>query len=360
MPPSDPLSGLYLGETLLGRYRIDSFLASGGFCLVFRARDLVDAKDVAIKVLKPGAIGEPVLEFQTEGSLLDLLRRRSRVVGLLGPPANVDTIIISKAGVGVPIPLPVSFMVIELADICLSDIVANRADVSWRSRLSLFRDVVLGAHQMHLDMIVHRDIKSDNILVSLSGANARASIADLGRGRNLREPPRFVPDQYIAGRGDLRFAPPELLCLTGVDDNPVAFRRADIYLLGSTFFELCTGQGITSIAYGNPRAILVSALAIDPARRSSDYLARIPEHRARYQPGFFLAEHELPTHLRDEGGRLLRQLCDPDPVERERRSRLEVHEPAWGLNWLLRRVDILRRLDSLEGAYTRRRKRRAA
>jgi serine/threonine protein kinase len=342
----DPLADLYLGETLANRYEIREFIAAGGFCLVFEARDLIANLDVAVKILKPGATADAIQEFETEGQLLELLRPRSHVLNLLGAASNSDTITVLKPGLSTPLPLPVLFIVVELADACLVDLVANRADLTWMARLGLFRDVVLGVHQMHIGLVVHRDIKSENAVVRPSG---QACVADLGRGRNLREPARFLADQYVAGRGDLRFAPPELLHLAGSEDA-IVFRRADTFLLGSTLFELCTGQGITGFVYGNPRALLTAAVGIDPARRATEYLARVAEHRARFEPAFLLAEQELPAHLRYEAGRLLRQLCDPDPKLREQRYRADIKQPVWGLNWLLRRVDVLRKLDSLSRA----------
>lgn len=347
---TDPLADLYVGEVLAGRVRIVAFIAGGGFCLVFRGKDLADGSDVAVKVLEPGATGDAVLEFETEGRLLAMLRSRSHVLTLRGDPSNSATIAIQKAGQPGIVPFPVRFMVVDLADACLAELVVNRAEVSWAARLGLFRDVVLGVHQMHLGKIVHRDIKSENALVTLGpGSAATACIADLGRSRDINEPARFLVDDYLAGRGDLRFAPPELLHLAGADDA-IVFRRADAYLLGSVLFELCTGQGITSLVFGNPSAVLQQAVQTNPGRRTTEYQSRMGEHRARFEPAFLLAEQELPLHLRREASRLLRQLCDPDPAQREKRYRSDQKVPRWDLNWLLRRVDVLIKLEKLSRA----------
>lgn len=320
---------------------------------MFRACDLTENKEVAIKILRPGAGAEAQLEFQTEGQLLERLRHRSHVLNLLGSPSNTDTITITKPGLPSPIPLPVEFIVIDLADACLADLVVNRSHVSWSARLSLFRDVVLGVHQMHLGTIVHRDIKSENALVTLDGGStAHACIADLGRGRDLHDPPRFLSDAYLAGRGDLRFAPPELLHLAGSED-PAVFRRADVFLLGSALFELATGQGITSMVFTNPHAVLTGAMAIAPDQRLKDYKARVSEHRARFEPVFLLAQSEFPSSIRHDATRLLRQLCDADPELREARFRADSRNPIWGLHWLLRRVDVLIRREQIEVRRTR-------
>lgn len=346
--PVDPIADLYLGEMLGGRYEVLDFIAPGGFCLVFRARDHQQETDVALKILKPGVAGDAVIEFETEGILLDQLRGASRVLTLLGDVANTDTITVQKPGVPVPLPLPVRYLVVELADACLSDIVVERNALDWASRLGLFRDVVLGVHQMHLQRLVHRDLKSDNVLLRIGPKNATdALVADLGRGRDTRLPTRFLSEAYLAGRGDFRFAPPELLNLIGLDDAAM-FRRADLFLVGSVLFELATGQGITSIVYGDPRAILSQAATIDSADRGVEYRSRVADTRALFQPAFELAEDEFSPAIRNEAGRLLRQLCDPEPLARERRCRAESRQPTWGLHWLLRRADILVKLERLK------------
>lgn len=347
--PTDPLADLYVGETLNRRYEVQHYVASGGFCLVFEALDRVTGKQVALKILKPSVTGDGVIEFETEGELLSKLRSASHVIDLLGTTSNKDTIVVRKPNVPVDLPLPVSYLVLELADGCLADVVVNYSVVAWADRLLMFRQLVKGVHQMHLNGVVHRDLKSENVLLVGDGRTVTAKVADLGRGRDIREPARFLALDYLNGRGDMRFAPPELLWLLGMDDSD-CFRRADLYLLGSALFELATGQGITAIAYGDPRSTMVAALQLDLPARHMQYEGRLAEARARLEPAFRIFEAQLPSSLRYEGSRLLRQLCDPDPCRRERRFRLDRNAPTWGLTWLIRRIDILCKLQQQDQA----------
>src|SRR3546814_12706888 len=99
---------------------------------------------------------------------------------------------------------------------------------------------------MHSRRIVHRDLKSSNaLLFNVDSRKPAVKISDLGRSCLTTEPPRFSTQQYVAGRGDLSFAPPELLWLQG-DNDPGHYRQADLYLVGSVLFELATAQGITA------------------------------------------------------------------------------------------------------------------
>ena len=69
-----------------------------------------------------------------------------------------------------------------------------------------------------------------------------------------------------------------------------------MYLLGSVLYEIATGQSITSVT-----PLEIRRLVVD----------------------------------------LVRQMCHPLPVRRERRFRTERNTPAWGLLWAIRRVDII-------------------
>jgi serine/threonine protein kinase len=335
-PP--PEAALYTGQVLGGRFEVRDFRAAGGFCLLFEGHDNQDDRAVALKILRQGVPATSVEEFETEARLLERFAASSHVVNI--HDALKDTIQVQPVGTTIQVPLPVRYLVLELADASLDELVMRRNSVLWAYRLQLFRDLVKGVHQMHLDQVVHRDVKCENGLVfEQRKGSVVCKVADLGRSRDTRQPARFDAAAYIAGRGDLRFAPPEFLWLQGHDD-PVVGRRADTYLLGSVFFELVTGQPITAMALGNGMAIVQAAHRLSPADCAREYSARLAEFRARYEVVFQLFAAELPAPIRDEGTRLLRQLCDPDPSVREQRYRID-KKTAWGLEWLIRRIDIM-------------------
>jgi serine/threonine protein kinase len=329
---------LYAGQILNGRFRVRDLLAVGGFGLVFEGDDLSNGSSVALKILQQNPPADDQLEFQSEGEFLALLRNASNVLTLIHAGQDEITVLVQATNVAVP--LRVHYMALELADACLAELLVRRTEIDWPTRLRLYRGVAKGVHQMHLQRMVHRDLKSENVLViSPTRSQPEAVVADLGRSRLTTQPARFRGDDYLGGRGDFRFAPPELLWLQG-HDSPTCWRRIDLYLLGSLFFEVVTGQGITTLMLGDGLALVRRVATLPPTARAEEFRALIPELRARLDGPIVLLANELPKSIRHEGVRLVKQLCDPEPSVRDPRPRTRTGS-GWGLEWVLRRVDIL-------------------
>jgi eukaryotic-like serine/threonine-protein kinase len=334
-----PEAHLFVGQVLDGRFEVRSFLGRGGFSLVFIARDQGSGTEVALKVLHSVA-SEAAIEFATERDLLSLFVASSNVVTLL--QSGSGTIDVTVPATGAKVQLPVEYIALELADSRLTDLLIQLAKVSWVDRLTLLRGVVKGVHQLHLASVVHRDLKSENVLLFSGPARSfDAKIADLGRSRRVTNGARFPARDYERGRGDLRFAPPELVWLQGRDDRD-CWRRVDLYHIGAVFFELATGQPLTALVFGDAASVVRNNLRIPEANRAQEFAAQLPSIRARYELAYELFGAALPSGIRGEALRLLRHLTDPKPEERDQRllisGRLRM---APDLQWVLRRIDIL-------------------
>lgn len=340
---------IYLGTVLGGRYLLNVHIGSGSFSGVFRATDEQTGRQVAVKILtlRSTHSTDARVEFEGEKSLLQMLVGCSHVVSLLDYGTHQLQLVAPPAGNKVTIDVP--YLVLDLADACLAELLLNRHRLPWQARLELYRDLVKGVHQMHLGEVVHRDIKSENSLVY--SAPQQAKIGDLGRGKHTREPSRFVAEAYVAGRGDMRFAPPELLWLCGTED-PADMARVDLFLLGSLLFEVATGVGISAAAFADPRAIHVAAGQLPAAARRVDLDSRITELRQQFMAAYDLFAAEIPPYLREASVMLLRQLTDPDPARRlpgYRRRRLD----PWDLQWLLTKVDVLIKIEAHQNGRSR-------
>ena len=272
---------LFLSETLSGRYRPSSHLASGAFSGAFLAQDSRSETEVAAKILKLSQCGQPDArrEFQDEVELLRKLNGCDRVIELLD--SGEHTVDLRHSPSGGSISVTTEFAVLELAAGSLADLLLYGSSFTWPDRLKLYRDVVKGVHQMHLKGIVHRDVKAENGLVLERPAVAK--IADLGRAHDTNEPPRFAVEAYLLGRGDTHFAPFEFLWLQGTQDAEDQ-ARADVFLLGSLLFEIATGVALTPLVTGNPTAVIHARAALSQADRDHDWQASIPKLREAARP----------------------------------------------------------------------------
>jgi len=340
---------IYIGVTLAGCYLIEAHLGSGNFSGVFRATDQHTEREVAVKILsfRSSHSADARIEFDGEKALLELLSGCSHVVNRVDD--GTHQLELAAPG-GAIVKFDVPYLVLELADGCLAELLLNRARLPWQARLELYRDLVKGVHQMHLSNVVHRDVKSDNSLVFSRPQGAK--IADLGRSKNTADPSRFVAEAYEVGRGDLRFAPPELLWKCGTED-PNDMARVDLFLLGSLFFEIATGVAITQLALIDPLAILTAASRLPRLAREADLRVRTHELREQFMPAYDLFEREMPSHLRDPAVRLLRQLTDPDPTARVPAFR-QRSLPPWDLQWLIQKVDVLLKMEAYNTGARRR------
>lgn len=333
----------------LGPYRLQGCIGRGGFGLIFQASSRTTQAQVAVKLLMPSNDPHAAAEFDAEGDLLRKLNKCEGVVTLVD--SGIADIPVSINGLDVP--LPFKYHVLSLASGSLDELTSDPgrlAALAWVDRISLWRGAIKGIHQMHLKAVAHRDIKTDNCLLMVSGKRTEVRIADLGRSKDFSVTPTLLPQDYFHGRGDLRFAAPELLWSQG-GQNGSDFRAADLYGLGSLLAELVTGHPMTALAIGSWQT------AVNEGQR--DFLAGIRRDLTVLRPQFRRAVDEvadqMPRSIRLDGAAILTQLCDPVPIARfppRRTTNKRVIEP--GLSWLLRKADILVKRLSIEQKNQRR------
>ena len=324
------------GQTLAG-YLIgsNSFLGGGAFGLVFEVTEVSTKARFAMKVLVPGD-PQSAAEFDGEGLLLKKLNGCSGVIDCV----KSGSVMLDLNLNGIAVQLPFKYYVMAVASGVLEELVVDPvrlAAMPWLERLGHWRGAIKGVHQMHLNNVVHRDLKSSNCLLMLKGGDIEVKIADLGRSKDLSLPPSVPPINYAVGRGDPRFAPPEHLWLQG-GGTAADFRNGDLYGLGSLFVELATGHPVTALAIGSmqdlQRARLEGAQDHRAGKRRDLAVLRSKFHRA-------IDQIDMPASIRHDARQLIKQLCDPVPTERQPKLAGKRRQPDPGLLWLLRRADIL-------------------
>lgn len=151
-------------EMVIGRYRLQARIGSGGMGVVYRAHDPELERDVALKLLNPDAINDTNAE-QARGRLL----REARTMARLPDPHVIQVYDVGTFEEGV-------FVAMELVE-GGSLAVWLREPRPWQETLRRFIAAGRGLAAAHAAGIVHRDFKPENVLV---GEDGRVRVGDFG------------------------------------------------------------------------------------------------------------------------------------------------------------------------------------
>ena len=213
-PPGAPRGHALV--TLDGRYAVVERIASGGMGEVFRARDTVLAREVAIKVLHRSLAGDQ--------AFVDRFRTEARAAAGLSHP-NIVAVFDWGSVDGI------YYMVMEyVRGQSLRAMLTREGRLEPAQAADVVRQTLQALESAHRQGIVHRDIKPENVLVTTDGV---VKVADFGLARAYAE-----GRQTQAGTvtGTVQYLAPEQI--RGEPADP----RSDLYSLGIVSYELLTGQ----------------------------------------------------------------------------------------------------------------------
>ncbi|GIT79779.1 hypothetical protein LLS1_14480 [Leifsonia sp. LS1] len=324
------------GQTL-GGYKLDRWLGEGAFGIVFEGTNEATGSRVAVKVLTPNNDLEATTDFQNEGVLLNQLNPCSGTLNFIdGGTGQIEVV----AAGSITIPLDVRYHVLTLASGSLDELIldpASRARLEWVEKLRLWRGMIKSLMQMHSHGVAHRDLKCSNCLLLVSKNETTVRFGDLGRSKDMNVPPVRPVVEYVVGRGDLRFAPPEALFWQGGHAREDLL-AADYYGLGSLLVELTTGQPITALAIGDFRMAFEEGRADFQLDRHRDLSAL----RLKYRNVIASVVAELPKSVQQDATAVLTSLCQPEPSERLAKAPFSRDRTSRDkLAWILRRADIM-------------------
>ncbi|MDR3225808.1 MAG: Stk1 family PASTA domain-containing Ser/Thr kinase [Clostridiales Family XIII bacterium] len=205
-----------MSKILAGRYEILERIGDGGMAVVYRARDKLLNRSVAIKVLRP--------EYVTDANFVESFRKESRAAASLTHPNIVSIFDVGKDG-------NIYYIVMELVEgRPLSDIIREEGPLDYRIVLKISEQIASALSVAHKNNIIHRDVKPHNILITQDG---HAKITDFGIARAVTDG-TTVNDNTV--KGTVHYFSPEQGRGMYMDE------RSDIYSLGIVMFEMLTGQ----------------------------------------------------------------------------------------------------------------------
>lgn len=208
-----------LARLRVGRYEVIERLGEGGSGVVWKARDVVLDRLVALKLLSPDARGDPAWRerFLREARTAVTLNHASIVRGLDCGEADGY----------------VYFAMEYVPGEAVSARLRREGRLPEADALRIAAEVVRALRYVAALGIVHRDLKPDNVLVTPDG---RVKVCDLGLAKpTLEEPDRGRTDAVVAGT-PLYVAPEQ------IRDGDRVDWRADVYALGATLFHMLAGR----------------------------------------------------------------------------------------------------------------------
>ena len=219
MPPFTPPSPAELAPHF-PQLEILELVGRGGMGAVYKARQPVLDRLVALKILPPAKTQEP--------GFGERFNREARALARLSHPNVVAVHDFGQAG-------GYAYLLMEFVDGVNLRQLERAGRLSPRDALAIVPQVCDALQYAHDEGVVHRDIKPENILVDRRG---RVKIADFGLARLLAVEPA---DERLTGEGQV-MGTPHYMAPEQVEHPREVDHRADIFSLGVVFYELLTGE----------------------------------------------------------------------------------------------------------------------
>lgn len=205
-----------VGKILADRYELIEKIAEGGMARVYRGRDLVLKRTVAVKILKDQMTGD--------AAFIRRFEREAQAAAALSHPHIVNIHDVGEQE-------GTYFMVMEYVEgINLKDYIRQKGRLPVYEAVQIARQIAEALDQAHAAGMVHRDIKPQNILFSRNG---KVKVTDFGIAIAGDGVTVTVGDEII---GSVQYISPEQA------RGEMACKQSDLYSLGIVLYEMVTGR----------------------------------------------------------------------------------------------------------------------
>lgn len=201
---------------LSGRYELLEKIGDGGMAVVYKGRDKLLNRFIAIKILRP--------EFTKDATFVENFKRESQAAAGLSHPNIVGVYDVGREG-------NINYIVMELIEgTTLNQLIADEAPMDYRKVIDITKQVASALRVAHKNKIIHRDVKPHNIMITNDGV---VKLADFGIARAVNDATLSTGNKII---GSVHYFSPEQARGNYVDE------RSDIYSLGIVMYEMLTGR----------------------------------------------------------------------------------------------------------------------
>ncbi|MBS4961300.1 MAG: Stk1 family PASTA domain-containing Ser/Thr kinase [Clostridiales bacterium] len=216
------------GAVLSGRYEIKELLGKGGMAYAYRAFDKKLERDVTVKVLRD--------DFEDDEGFNERFRTEARAVASLSHPNIVSVYDVGTDG-------NINYIVMEYVHgDTLKKAILEKSPFDTLTAVSVSIQIAAALSHAHKNHVVHRDIKPQNILISLDGT---IKVTDFGIAKAVSSSTVAANANAV---GSVHYFSPEQARGGYVDE------RSDIYSLGITMYEMVTGK----LPYDGNNAVAVA------------------------------------------------------------------------------------------------------
>ena len=231
-----------LGKTLADKYRIEERLSEGGMGTVYRGTHVLMDKTVAIKVLRPS--------LAADEKVVARFSREARAASRISHPHALSVTDFGEAENGVV------FLVMEyLSGRTLKEIIRQEGPMPLPRAVELLRQVGGALDDAHGQGVVHRDLKSENIMLLSSSGTDYAKVLDFGIAKIKEAEGEYNPGLTAP---DLVIGTPQYMSPEQCSQSPDIDARSDIYSLGVILYEMLVGH--VPFTGGSPTAIMLKHL----------------------------------------------------------------------------------------------------
>jgi len=215
-----------VGTTLAGKYRIDARLNEGGMGTVYRGCHILMDKTVAIKVLRPS--------LAADEKIVARFSREARAASRITHPNAISVTDFGEDESGHV------FLVMEyLSGKTLKHVIREEGPLSLARVVEITRQIGDALNAAHEQGIVHRDLKSDNIMLVDTMTGDHAKVLDFGIAK-INEPEGAVDTNLTAP--NLVIGTPQYMSPEQCSQDVEIDARSDIYSLGVILFEMLVGH----------------------------------------------------------------------------------------------------------------------
>src|SRR5262249_21256051 len=218
----DPL----IGQTLAGKYKIEKLIKQGGMGAVYRGKHVLMDKTVAIKVLKPSLAGDDAVVAR--------FWREAKAASKISHPHAVVVTDFGEAENGVV------FLIMEYLDgRTLKEIITAEGPLQLERAASIVRQVAGALDAAHSQGVIHRDLKSENIMLVRHDGDEWSKVLDFGIAK-IRQP-------HDNGESDITHAnlvvgTPQYMSPEQCSQSGALDARSDVYSLGIIVYEMLAGR----------------------------------------------------------------------------------------------------------------------